>query len=52
MKEKYFINGWEYGKQYFLSVGGFTLKEKIVLENGGTVTKNGNDFWIITEEWE
>ena len=47
---KYFINGWRYGKSYFMSIGRFTEDEMQRLEDGETITKNDNEFWIVKEE--
>ena len=53
MKERYYINGWEYGRQYFMSVGHFNENELDVLRVwGDPITKNGNKFSIVVEEEE
>jgi hypothetical protein len=44
----YFINGWKYGKSYFLSFG-FTASEMERLIDGEIVKKGENEFWIIKE---
>lgn len=49
MLEKYFINGWEYGRSYFLSLGRFTENEREELNAGKIIRKRGNEFWIIKE---
>lgn len=43
---KYYINGWQESRSYFMSVGHFTTYEMNALLNGETVIKNGNEFYI------
>ena len=45
---RYFINGWSYGRSYFMSFG-FTEEEYERMVNGETITKEENEFWIIKE---
>ncbi len=45
----YIINGWRYGRQYFMSFG-FTEIEFEKLMDGEIITKGDNEFWIIKEE--
>ena len=47
---KYFINGWKYGRSYFLSIGRFTEYEMQRLEDGEIITKDDNEFWIVKSE--
>ena len=44
--ERYFINGWTYGKHYFFDIGGFTEDQVKRMMDGETISKNGNAFWI------
>lgn len=43
---KYYINGWQEGKNYFYDIGRFTEEEKEKLQNGETIEKDGNTFRI------
>lgn len=45
----YFINGWRYGKSYFMSFG-FTAAEMDRMMDGEIITKEENQFWIIKGE--
>lgn len=49
MTNKYFINGWREGKNYFMRSGRFSEEELDKLSNGETITKNGNAYRIETE---
>lgn len=49
MKRKYYINGWEYGKQYFMSFG-FTEGQIERMMDGEIIKRGDNEFWIVTEE--
>ena len=44
---KYYINGWQEKKNYFLSFG-FTSEELERMVNGEIITKDNNSFWIIS----
>lgn len=46
---KYFINGFRYGRSYFMSFG-FSENERERLMNGEIITRNGNEFWIVCED--
>ena len=46
---KYYINGWRYGRSYFLSFG-FTREEYDRMVNGEVIRRGANEFWIITKE--
>lgn len=46
---KYYINGWRYGKSYFMSFG-FTAREMERLMDGEIIKKGENEFWIIKED--
>ena len=45
---KYYINGWQESKSYFLSFG-FTEKELEELKNGKIIEKENNTFYIVTD---
>lgn len=47
---KYYINGWQESRSYFMSVGHFTTYEINALLNGDIVKKNGNEFWVERSE--
>lgn len=46
--EKYYINGFREGKNYFLDLlnGMITKEQKYKLENGEEIEVNGNTFYI------
>lgn len=46
---KFYINGWEYGRRYFMSFG-WTQREFDKMLDGDVIEKNGNEFYIIIEE--
>ena len=46
---KYFINGWLYGRSYFMSFG-FSEYEMDRLMDGEVITREGNEFWIVKGE--
>ena len=46
---RYYINGWRYGAQYFLSFR-FTRDELNRMADGEIIKKDGNEFWMIKEE--
>lgn len=43
---EYFINGWRYGRSYFMSFS-FTEPELDRMMNGEIITRGENEFWII-----
>lgn len=45
---KYFINGWTYGRSYFMSFG-FTAEEIDRMANGEVIRRGDNEFWIVKE---
>lgn len=45
----YMINGWEYGRSYFLSFGlSDSVRQRLYY--GETVTKGDNEFYVIAED--
>jgi hypothetical protein len=46
---KYYINGWEESRSYFMSFG-FTRQEKEDMMAGKVIVRSGNEFAIKTEE--
>ena len=46
---KYYINGWEESKSYFMSFG-FTRQEKEDMMEGKVVVRGDNEFTIKIEE--
>ena len=47
MKRRYFVNGWQEKREYFLQMlGSFTADEYNTLINGGKVYRDGNVFYI------
>lgn len=50
MKLKYYINGWNYCRRYFMDIGRFTENELERLMNGETIVKGDNEFRIEKEE--
>lgn len=49
--KRYYINWFEESRNYFMSFG-FTEKEMEKLNRGEDVKRDGNTFWIVTEEEE
>lgn len=47
---KFFINGWEEGRDYFQSVGRFSEASMERLASGETIEKDGNTFRIRYED--
>ena len=45
---KYYINGWQESKSYFLSFG-FSEKELEALKNGKIIKKGNNTFYIVID---
>lgn len=43
---KCYINGWQYGYEYFCSIGRFTEREWERLKTGEIIVKNDNEFWV------
>lgn len=50
MKIKYMINGWEYGRQYFMSFG-FSRSQIERMMDGEVITRGTNEFYIIIESF-
>lgn len=46
---KFFINGFSYGRSYFMSFG-FTREEFERMVSGAVIERDGNAFWIETEQ--
>ena len=49
---RYMVNGWSEKETYFLSIGHFTEEEMNALEDGETVFKNGNMFYMEDDGFE
>lgn len=47
---RYYVNGWRESKSYFLSLGRFSEEDLSRMENGETITRNGNEFSIEVTE--
>lgn len=48
---KYYINGWEESKSYFMSFG-FTKQEKEDMISGEIIVRSDNEFSIVVDEDE
>ncbi|MBR5583122.1 MAG: hypothetical protein IKW21_01190 [Lachnospiraceae bacterium] len=46
---KYYINGWEESKSYFMSFG-FTRQEKEDMMAGKVIVRNDNEFSIVADQ--
>jgi len=46
---KYYINGFRYGRSYFMSFG-WSEQDRDQLMSGEVILRDGNEFWIINEE--
>ena len=47
MKRRYYINGWQESREYFLQcLGRFTSEEYNTLINGGKVYRDDDTFYI------
>ena len=49
IRYKYFINGYRYGREYFMSFG-FSESQIQRMIDGEIIKHNGSAFWIECEE--
>lgn len=51
MRVYYMVNCFEEGRDYFYHIGCFNKEQREALDRGEVVEKDGNRFWITTDEF-